>query len=333
MPRNDSNSSEDFVFINGPVDTLKSFHIVSADDYAKPPVEADSDFVTVDNNGLIISAMEDAPDAPNAPNAPVAPVTPVAPIDIKPTQPIEVFVKELVHLEGFGPFLLSCFPDTITQVLLLAPDSIKGQATVGEVGGQRNPVKPHAVLIKNAKLLLECFFHFKDLNPKFGRERTLYIVGKACKISLAKRRSLPSHVGDILHILKESRLMFLRAKDKKSIPVADDPDLRELAKLVDQYINYKWEEPKPRDIAARSPRWCDDPLFIDLWSGWRNRRSAAEGQRDTGKDDSITDHTEKVYLLTIAQPVPATPDQRQPRSPTPPSFPKPGSLWASLSMF
>lgn len=328
MPHNDSNGSEDFVFIDGPVDTLRSFHIVSADDYAKPPVEADSDFVTVDKNGLIISAMEDAPDAPDVP---VAPVTPVAPIDIKPTQPIEVFVRDLVHLDGFGSFLLSCFPDTITQVLLLAPDSIKGQATVVEVGGQPSPFEPHAVLIKNAKLLLECFFHFKDLNSKFGRDRTLYIVGKACKISLAKRRNLPSHVGDILHILKESRVMFLRAKDKKSIPVADDPDLRELVKLVDQYISYKWEEPKPRDIAARSPRWCDDPLFIDLWSGWRNRRSAAEGRRDTGKDDSITDYTDKVCLLTIAQPVPATPDQRQPRRPTP-SFLKPGSLWASSSM-
>lgn len=285
MPHNDSNCSEDFVFIDGPVDTLKSFHIVSADDYAKSPVEAeaDSDFVTVDNNGLIISAIEDAPDAPDAP---VAPVTPVAPIDTKPTQPIDVFVKELVHLDGFGPFLLSCFPDTITQVLLLAPNSIKGQATVGEVGGQHSPAKAHAFLVKNTKLILECFFHFKDLNPKFGRDRTLYIVGKACKINLAKRRSLGSHVGDILGILKGSRLMFLRAKEKKSIPVADDPDVRELAKLVDQYIGYKWEEPKPGDIATRGPRWCDDPVFMDLWSGWRKRISAAEGQKDTGKDNS-----------------------------------------------
>lgn len=329
MTHNDSNGSEDFVIIDGPVDTLKSFHIVSADDYAKPPVEADSDFVTVDKNGLIISAMEDAPDAPDVP---VAPVTPVAPIDIRPTQPIEVFVRDLVHLDGFGPFLLSCFPDTITQVLLLAPDSIKGQATVVEVGGQPSPFEPHAVLIKNAKLLLECFFHFKDLNPKFGRDRTLYIVGKACKITLAKRRGLPSYVGDIFSILKGSRLMFLRGKEKKSIPVVDDPDVRELAKLVDQYISYKWEEPKPFDIAARGPRWCDDPFFMDLWSGWRNLRSAADGQRDSRKENSITDHTEKVYLLILAQPVPATLDQRQPQSPTP-SFPKPGSLWASLSMF
>lgn len=192
-----------------------------------------------------------------------------------------------VKIEYFEPMRLSAFPEKLTQDVLMAPMSSEYPAFADEVNKPSSPVNPHGLLVKNANLLLECFFHFEGLHSKIGRDLVLYTVGKACELSSEGARTLQRHVGCTLDTLREGRMDFLRRTKGTFIPSSEDHNIGELARRVDRYIDLKSEEPQEVD-----EKWYEDPAFENLWFEWQGILEhkglrTTEGHKEIGKSNKM----------------------------------------------
>lgn len=263
MSPEDNGGSEDFVFIDSPALVLPLRDGHNGSNTPNPPV--DTDYVTVDKDNPATSAdedilMEPAPDEGNPP---------------------------MVQIEYFEPIPLAAFPEEINHKLLMGPIPSKYQALRGEVSGWSSPDNPHSLFVENAILLFEGFFHFASIHSKIGRDRVLDTVGKACELSSKGASTLQQHIGGTLDTLRESRVAFLQRTESIFVPRAQDPNVRELARLVDRYISFDPEEPLEVD-----DKWYMDPVLDYLWTVWQkildNKNLRPVGDRSaTGKDKLV----------------------------------------------
>ncbi|KAI7777746.1 hypothetical protein LA080_003093 [Diaporthe eres] len=241
MPTNENGGSDDFVFIDDPMQIAGFNYDFSGTEAYNFPAE--TDYVTVDSDGPSISASHDTP--------------------VEPTPDDDR--KAVIEIEYFEPMLLSAFPEELTQDALVAPIASRSQTLKGEVSRSSNPVHPHSLFVSNAILLLECFFHFEALHPKIGRGPVLYTVAKACELSPGRARTLQHHVACTIDTLRGSRMAFLRRTKSLFVWRAEDPNVRELARLVDRYIDLQSEE--PREVEEK---WYNGPAFENLWFKWQD---------------------------------------------------------------
>ncbi|KAG6356358.1 hypothetical protein INS49_015746 [Diaporthe citri] len=261
MSANDNGGPEDFVFIDDPMQAESLDDGLSGSNASNSPVEPD--YVTVDSDDQIISANRD--------------------ILVEPTS--DKYKQAIVKIEYFEPMRLSAFPDELTEAALMTPIPSEYQALEDELRRPPSPTKPHSVLVTNANLLLECFFHFEGLYLKIGRGPVLCVVGKACGLSSKRARTLQQHVGCTFDALREGRMAFLRRTIGTFIPRAEDHNVRELARLVG-YINFKSEEQQEVE-----ERWYKDPAFEKMWSEWQEILEnkglrITEGQKKTASDQN-----------------------------------------------
>lgn len=259
MPTNENGGSDDFVFVNDPMQiTGSKYDFIGTEAYN---FLAETDYVTVDSDGPSISANHDTP--------------------VEPTP--DDYRKAMIEIEYFEPMLLSAFPEELTQDALMAPIASRSQTLEDEVSRSPDPVYPHSLFVSNAILLLECFFHFEALHPKIGRGPVLYTVAKACELSSGRARTLQHHVACTIDTLRGSRMAFLRRTRSLFVWRAEDPNVRELARLVDRYTNLQSEE--PREVEEK---WYSGPAFENLWFKWQEFLESEglktiEGQMETGK--------------------------------------------------
>lgn len=247
---NYSGGADDFVLVDHLDASLQDL-------IAGTPFE--SGYVTVNADDSMITATEDNPTAP----------------------------EKILQMDKFKPILLRLFPEQMKQVVLMAPVPTTDQALKDEVNGAPTPVHPNKVLIKNVALLFECFFHFKDLYPKVGRQLMLYIVGKACELDPEKSISLQGLVGRIFDALADSREMFMALNQDFSVLDAEDYGVRELAWLAESYVYFQPEEPQ-----QVSKMWYKDPAVDTLWNEWQDILKKKglrinEPRRQTGKGHLI----------------------------------------------
>lgn len=259
MSPEDNGGSEDFVFVDSPdfVFPLRGGH--NGSNTFNPAVE--TDYVTVDNDNPATSAdqdilMEPAPDEGNQP---------------------------MVQIEYFEPMPLAAFPEEINHKLLMGPIPSKYQALRDEVSQPSSPDSPHSLFVENSILLFEGFIHFAGVHSKIGRDRVLETVGMACELSSKGASTLQQHVGGTLDTLRESRVAFLQRTERIFVPWAQDPNVRELARLVDRYIRFESEEPLEVDDT-----WYMDPALDYLWTVWQKIVDNKDlrpvgGRRATGK--------------------------------------------------
>lgn len=263
MSPNDNGGPEDFVLIDDPTQITSSNGDTSGRNACNSPVEPD--YVTVDSIDPTISAEQKV----------VLASTPVG--RKQPT----------VQIEYFEPMFLSDFPYRLTEEVLMAPIPSKYQAPKDEVNMPHSTADPQSVFVTNANLLLECFFHFEGLHPKIGRDLVFYTVGKACELRAEQAGDLQQHVDCIFDILRERRMAFLRRTEGTFILRAEDHNVRELARLVDRYINLDSEEPQEVE-----EKWYMNPVLHKLWFEWQDILQnkglrITKGPRKTGEDKAI----------------------------------------------
>lgn len=220
MSPQDNSESEGFVYIDKfePSLTIRDGH--QGSNTFSYPVE--TDYVTVDNDNPTISEDQSAP------------MTPARDDDKQP----------MVRIEYFEPMLLCAFPEELSQGILMAPIPSQSRAVELEPTRTDSPDSPHSLLVQNSILLLECFFHFGKIYPKIGRDLMLYTVGKGCELSSVAASTLQRQISRMLYTLRESRMAFLQRTKHVFVLRAEDHNVRELARLVDRYINFKPEEPQ-----------------------------------------------------------------------------------------
>lgn len=232
---NDIVGADDFVIvIDRPVPNASFQDVIG-----NSPIE--TGYVTVN---AMITATEDTPTAP------------------------EKHDGNILKMDKFEPILLRMFPNQMKQVALMAPVPTADQALNDEVNGVPitfTTFHPNKVFIKNAVLLFECFFHFKGLYPKIGRESMLYLVGKACQLNPEKSISLQELVARIFDALADSREMFMVLNQDFSVLDAEDYGVRELAWLAESYVYFQPEEPQ-----QVSEEWYKDPAVDSLWNEWQD---------------------------------------------------------------
>lgn len=259
MSPKDDGEAEDFVIVDNPIYVLPLRGGRNGSNTFNPPVE--TDYVTVDNEN---PADQDTPMAP-------------APDEGNPP---------MVQIEYFEPMLLAAFPEEMSRKVLMAPIP-KNPAVWADVSRPSSPGDPQSLVVKNAILLLEAFFHFEGLHHEIGRVRVLYTAGRACELSSAGAITLQQLVGGTLDALRESRMAFLRRTRGRFVWRAEDENVRELARLVDRYISLKPEE--PREV---NEEWYALPALNDLWFQWqkilsnKSLRFTMDG-RATGKESSF----------------------------------------------
>lgn len=299
MAPNDNWGADDFVLIDNPV------RIVALQD-APGESSIESGYVTVSTDDATTAAKQDTPTAPT---------------------PAE-YKQRMVEIKNFQPMPLRAFPEELSNTLLIGPFTNKHQDLDDKVNGPSCPVHLDEVLIKNSIVLFECFFHFKDLYPKIGRDNMLYMVGRACELSCADSTSLKQRVGRTLDALADGRAKFTRTyASDVDVSKPEDADVEELAWLVDEHVNLGLQEPQTVD-----DMWYKNPGIGSLWSAWqkvlkkKKRLAVTNGEKKNGKDNLIYSD---VHSLT--------PPQRLPRIPTPdpsaaPSLRKPCRLPPDLVM-
>lgn len=274
MSPNDNGGCEDFVFIDDPMQTASLNDDCCGNNAANFPFE--TDYVTVDSDDPIISAKRDT--------------------FVMPTP--DEYKQAMLKIEYFEPMRLSAFPEELSEVVLMAPNPTESKALEDEANWSSSAVNPQGLLVKNANLLLECFFHFHGLYPKIGRDRVLFTVKKACELS-----STPSeHVGLTFETLREGRMAFLRKTKDTFILTAVDHNVRELARLVGRYINFKSEEPQEVE-----EEWYKDPAVKKLWLEWQNILEnkglrITEGQWETSEDNTINSKGTFADIFTAFNP-------------------------------
>ncbi|KKY38977.1 hypothetical protein UCDDA912_g01009 [Diaporthe ampelina] len=278
MPPNDKSGWEDFVFVDDPLHFTSLKDLPIRNGTRKFPFE--TDYVTVDINSPITSTMPDV----------LAASTP------------DEHEDALVQIEDFEPMRLNAFPEEITQVALMAPAPTEHETLEDDDSEPSSPTKPQALLVKNANLLFECFFHFKSLCPKIGRDSVLYMVGKACGLKPERSSTLQRHVGCTLDTLREARAAFLQTHKNRFVPRAENDHARQLARLVNRYISFTPVEPDPRDV---DKMWYKDPALESLWFEWQEILESKglrikESQRWTGKDNTTYSRVSLVDTRTVS---------------------------------
>lgn len=271
MSPQDNSDLEDFVYIDNFVLSIRCGHRRS--NTFSSPIE--TDYVTVDNDNSAMFTDEN---------------TLMTPAPDEDKQP-------MVHIEYFEPMLLSAFPEELNKYILMASIPPEHQAAALKLTRPSSTDSPHSFLVKNAILLLECFFHFESIYPKIGRDLVLYTVGKGCELSSVGASTPQQQIERIVHTLSESRKAFLRRTKHTFVLRAEDHNVRELARLVDRYINFKPEEPQVVD-----KRWH---TVEGLWIDWQYILQSkglrmTKDQTDSGKYKTTC---WREHWLTLWQPL------------------------------
>lgn len=218
MSPQDNSDLEDFVYIDNFVLSISGGNRRS-NTFSSP---IGTDYVTVDNDYSTMSTDEN---------------TFMTPAPDEDKQP-------MVQIDYFEPMLLSAFPEELNKGILMAPIPSEHQAVALKLTRSSSTDNPHNPLVRNTILLLECFFHFESIYTKIGRDLVLYTVGKGCELSSVGASTLQHQLNRMLYTLWESRTAFLRRTRHMFVLRAEDHNVRELARLVDRYINFKPEEPQ-----------------------------------------------------------------------------------------
>lgn len=260
MSPQDNSDFDDFVFIDhfDPSLNIRCDH--RGGNTLSSPVE--TDYVTVNNDNSTISADENTLMTP-------------APDEVK---------LPMVQIEYFEPMLLSAFPEELNKDILMAPRPSGYQADELELPGPFSLDSPHSLLVQNSILLLECFFHFESISPMIGRDLVLYTVGRGCELRSVGASTLQQQIGRILHTLSESRMAFLRRTKSAFVLRAEDPNVRELARLVDRYISSQ-----PEGQQEVEDKWHTRRGLKSLWIDWQEVLQnkglrITKDQMDSGKD-------------------------------------------------
>lgn len=241
MSPQDNSELEDFVFIDHfePSLSIRDGH--SGSNTFSSPVE--TDYVTVYNDNSTISTDEN---------------TLMTPAPDEDKQP-------MVQIEYFEPMLLSAFPEELNKDILMAPTPSGYQAVELELPSPSSLDSSHSLLVQNSILLLECFFHFETVSPMIGRDLVLYTVGRGCELSSVAASTHQQQIGRMLHTLSESRMAFLRRTKNSFVLRAEDHNVRELARLVDRYINSQPEGQQEVKDKCHTRR-----VLKSLWIEWQD---------------------------------------------------------------